>query len=54
MQNLASLKRRQTKSLTALVRRVRAARRLARYVPTAEMLLASAAQAIINERRKRR
>jgi hypothetical protein len=50
---LASLKRRQTKSLAAIVRRVKAQRRLHRYVPTLQMLEAEAALTIIRARRKR-
>lgn len=54
MTALATLKRRQTKQLAAIVRRVKAARRLHRYVPTDEMFIAEAALSIIRNRRKRR
>ena len=50
---LASLKRRQTKSLAAIVRRVKAARRLHRYIPSDDQFIAAAALEIIRNRRKR-
>ncbi len=51
---LYALKRRQTRQLLAIVRRVRVARRMHRYVPTETMLEASVAIAIIKTRRKRK
>jgi hypothetical protein len=50
---LYALKRKQTRQLLAIVRRVRVARRRHRYVPTEEMLQASVAVAIIKQRRKK-
>jgi hypothetical protein len=50
---LNGLKRRHTKSLLALVRRVKAQKRLHRYVPTDEQFIASAALAILKQRRPR-
>ena len=54
MTALASLKRRQTKSLAAIVRRVKAQRRLHRYVPSDEQFIAAVALEIIRNRRKRK
>jgi hypothetical protein len=51
---LNSLKRRQTKSLAAIVRRVKAQRRRNRTIPGDEQFAAAAALEIIRNRRKRK
>jgi hypothetical protein len=54
MTTLDSLKRQPTKTLHAMVRRVRMQRRLHRHVTTADALVASVAVTIINKRKRQR
>lgn len=53
MSTLQTLKRMQTKKLRSLIRQVRAKRRLHRFIPHEDQFIASAAAAIIRQRRSR-